>query len=94
MMVGRDLADDEAPEIPGDIPRSSPDYQVTTAAQSEASSRADETFSRRQFLTYAAVIQGAPMALAIEAVASTALEHPEWDMDEQMTWAEWNARSE
>lgn len=26
-----------------------------------------------------------------EAVASTAIEHPEWDMDEQRTFDEWEA---
>lgn len=29
--------------------------------------------------------------LAAEAVASTAIEHPEWDMGESRTWAEWEA---
>lgn len=27
--------------------------------------------------------------LASEAVASVAIEHPEWDMDEEKTWEEW-----
>ncbi len=31
------------------------------------------------------------MLLAEEAVASTALAHPEWDLDEKKTWAEWEA---
>lgn len=26
---------------------------------------------------------------AVEAVSSTAIEHPEWDMDELRTWDEW-----
>lgn len=31
-----------------------------------------------------------PATLLIsEAVASTAMEHPEWDMDEERTWDEW-----
>lgn len=30
-------------------------------------------------------------ALAAEAVATTAIEHPEWDMTEQRTLAEWDA---
>lgn len=29
--------------------------------------------------------------LAAEAVASTAIEHPEWNMDEKRTWEEWEA---
>lgn len=32
--------------------------------------------------------------LASEAVASTALEHPEWDMTEKKTWDEWEASSQ
>lgn len=51
----------------------------------------DQTFTRRQFLTYQAVVRGTPMMLAMEAVASTAIEHPEWDMDEELTWAEWES---
>lgn len=51
----------------------------------------EQRFSRRQFLTYNAIVSGAPWGLALEAVSTTALEHPEWDMDEQMTWAEWEA---
>lgn len=27
--------------------------------------------------------------MAAEAVASTAIEHPEWDMDERKRWDEW-----
>ena len=27
--------------------------------------------------------------IAAEAVASTAIEHPEWDMDEVRSWDEW-----
>lgn len=56
-------------------------------------SAADQTFTRRQFLTYHALMQGdVDLWQAIEAVASTAIEHPEWDMDEAMTWAEWQAK--
>lgn len=28
-------------------------------------------------------------SLAIEAVNTTALEHPEWDLTERRTWAQW-----
>ena len=31
------------------------------------------------------------LLMAVEAVASTALEHPEWDMDEERTWEEWGS---
>jgi hypothetical protein len=27
--------------------------------------------------------------MAVEAVATTAIEHPEWDMTETKTWFEW-----
>lgn len=50
---------------------------------------ADQLFTRRQWLTYSAILDGATFTLAIEAVASTAIEHPEWDMTEQRTWPEW-----
>ena len=47
-------------------------------------------FTRRQYLTYRTILDGAHMMLAVEAVATTALEHPEWDMDgEERTWVEW-----
>lgn len=52
----------------------------------------EQTFTRRQFLTYQMVMEGANVWLAIEAVSSTAIEHPEWDMDEEMTWAQWQAK--
>jgi hypothetical protein len=45
--------------------------------------------TRREYLTYQAVMGGAPLLLAVEAVATTAIEHPEWDMAETRTWAEW-----
>lgn len=49
--------------------------------------------SRRRFLFCQAVLAGAGTFLAIEAVASTALEHPEWDMTEERTWGEWERAS-
>lgn len=49
--------------------------------------------SRRQYLLIKAMepIDGQPVhwAVAMEAVSSTAIEHPEWDMNEEKTWAEW-----
>ena len=33
----------------------------------------------------------AKYALATEAVASTALEHPEWDLEEKRPWEQWEA---
>lgn len=51
----------------------------------------DQRFSRRHFMVYEMAMAGIPIMAAIEAVASTALDHPEWDMGEEMTWAEWTA---
>lgn len=53
-----------------------------------------EKFTRRQYLTYELVMRGAKVFEAIEAIASTAIEHPEWDMDEELTWAEWQKRGQ
>lgn len=46
--------------------------------------------TRRRFLTIKALAAGAGPFLAAEAVATTALEHPEWDMEERRTFDEWN----
>jgi hypothetical protein len=51
----------------------------------------DPRITRRQWLTISAMRSGANPLLAIEAVASVAIEHPEWDMDELRTFAEWEA---
>ena len=48
--------------------------------------------TRRQYMTMRAMMTGCGHSIAAEAVASTALEHPEWDMDgERHTWDEWAA---
>jgi hypothetical protein len=50
-------------------------------------------FSRRQFLAYQSIIdEGATEEQAAAILAAAAREHPEWDWDEEMTWAEWEAR--
>jgi hypothetical protein len=48
--------------------------------------------SRRTYLTIKALAAGGGLFMAAEAVASTAIEHPEWDMDEKRTYAEWEAQ--
>lgn len=45
--------------------------------------------SRRRYLTLKAVMDGASIFVAMEAVSSTAIEHPEWDMAEERTWQQW-----
>jgi hypothetical protein len=48
------------------------------------------TYTRRQWLTRHAILGGASPFLAREAIASTAIEHPEVDMDgEKRTIAGW-----
>lgn len=54
-----------------------------------ATSSAAETYTRRQYLMYRLIMDGTPAVAATEAVTSTAAEHPEWDMDEEHTFAEW-----
>jgi len=50
--------------------------------------------TRRNYLTIkATIITGTDVFSAIEAVASTAIEHPEWNMDERRTWDEWEKES-
>ncbi len=55
---------------------------------------AGEPLTRRRYLTIRALAAGAHPLLVREAVASVALEHPEWDMTEERTWAEWEKSSE
>lgn len=48
------------------------------------------TLSRRGYLAVVVMHRtGCAWPLALEAVATTALEHPDWDMDEGRTLAEW-----
>lgn len=52
----------------------------------------DDLMTRRKYLTIKALLAGAGLFVATEAVASTAIEHPEWDMSETKTWKEWEER--
>lgn len=52
----------------------------------------DDVMTRRRYLIIQALISGAGLFATSEAVASTALEHPEWDMEETKTWKEWEGR--
>lgn len=54
----------------------------------------DRKFTRRDYMVYSALITNDAARLgdvwiAIEAVSSWAIENPDVDMDETMTWAEW-----
>lgn len=51
----------------------------------------DPTITRRGYLILRGMIEtGAPYPVASEAVASVAVEHPEWNLDEKRTWKEWD----
>jgi hypothetical protein len=54
--------------------------------------RKSKSLTRRQYLTAQAVLRGANVWSAVEAVASTAIANPEWDMDEERTWDEWRRK--
>lgn len=55
----------------------------------------DGQISRRDYLVWRVVLGSpeTPILLAYEAVSSTAIEHPEWDMEETHTWEEWESQS-
>lgn len=55
----------------------------------DATDKEKTLWTRRQYLTTQVILHGAPIMMASEAVSSVAIEHPEWDMDEQKTWKEW-----
>ena len=48
--------------------------------------------SRRRYLIVQSLLShpGISIWSAVEAVANTALAHPEWDMEETKTWEWWN----
>lgn len=56
----------------------------------------DDQLTRRRWLLECALEDGletgASWPEAIEAIASTAIEHPEWDMDETMSRRAWRER--
>lgn len=46
----------------------------------------------RTFLLVCLMADGTPPFMAQEALASTALAHPEWDLTEERTFEEWLAK--
>jgi hypothetical protein len=47
-------------------------------------------FTRRTYLVLKAMENtGCDFFAAVEAVSTTAIEHPEWDMQEAHSWIEW-----
>jgi hypothetical protein len=60
----------------------------------------DGMFSRHEYLLIKTLVMNdgdgsglTGVFMAMEAVSSTALAHPEWDMDERKTFADWEAQS-
>ena len=59
----------------------------------------DAPMTRRAYLVMKTLLENAeedePLSfnLVLEAVSSTAIEHPEWDMEEEKTWKEWEGTS-
>ncbi len=52
--------------------------------------RAEEKkYTRRQFMEYELIMQGAPLYAAREATEKAARAHPNMPMDREMTWAQW-----
>ena len=49
----------------------------------------DDRMSRLTYLTVKACQAGGTFWVVQEAVASTALSHPEWDLTEKKSFAEW-----
>jgi hypothetical protein len=51
-------------------------------------------FTRRDYLIYSAVMEGTHAIKAADSVSSWATDNPDVDMDETMTWGEWEAKAE
>lgn len=51
----------------------------------------NDQVTRRQWLIRQAILHGASPFMAVEAVASVAIEHPEWDLEEVKTMHEWES---
>lgn len=50
--------------------------------------------TRRRYLMIKAMDAGAGPFLAAEAVSSVAMENPDWDMQEERTFEEWESRGD
>lgn len=49
-------------------------------------------WTRRMYLISSLMLEtGTDLFAAMEAVSSTAIEHPEWKMDDLKTWDSWEA---
>ena len=50
----------------------------------------DDLMTLRDYLLCSTILAGADIWTATEAVYSTALAHPEWNLEERRTWDEWS----
>lgn len=48
-----------------------------------------KAITRREYLMTEILRRGYPWIVAREAISSTAIEHPDWDMDERRTYIDW-----
>lgn len=54
----------------------------------------NRVFTRRAYLIYRSVMEGTHALMAAESVSSWAIDNPDVDMDEEMTWGEWEAKAQ
>ena len=59
------------------------------AGRYPADRKIDSPVTRRQYYLIGLLSEGYDWSVAMESIASTAIEHPEWDLDERKTLAEW-----
>jgi hypothetical protein len=52
------------------------------------------SITRRKYLTIKMMQRGYDFFTCTEAVSSSALAHPEWDMEEKKTWYEWEEQKD
>lgn len=50
----------------------------------------DDLMTLKDYLLCSTILAGADIWTATEAVYSTALAHPEWNLEERRTWEEWS----
>jgi hypothetical protein len=60
--------------------------------QTEPGGKVLAIMTRREYLMFQALEAGAGVLEAQEAVSSVAIEHPEWNMDEERAMSEWFAQ--
>jgi hypothetical protein len=65
----------------------------TDAQRNRKAAGMKQKLTRRQYLIRRALIDGASTFGASEAVSSVAMAHPEWDMNEERTWEQWEQAS-